>query len=263
MSFDRARALEVALVAAKASGQILRERVDSIREVRTKKSPVDLVTDVDVASEQQVLATLLDAFPAHSVVGEESGTRTGSDPRFRWFVDPLDGTTNYAHGFPFYCVSIGLEVDGALALGVVYSPSLEELFVAEAGRGATLNGRPIRVSSIANLGDGLLATGFPYERAEFPKALKSFEVMSMHCQAVRRAGSAALDLCYVACGRLDGFWEHRVQPWDLAAGALIVTEAGGQVSTTDGGPFDVEAGQVMASNGTVHREMTETLAGVD
>jgi len=263
VGFDTGRAREVALVAARASGQILRERVDSIREVRTKKSAVDLVTDVDVASEQQVLATLLEAFPGHSVIGEEGGTRTGSDPRFRWFVDPLDGTTNYAHGFPFFCVSIGLEVDGELALGVVYSPCMEELFVAEAGQGATLNGRRITVSSITNLRDGLLATGFPYDRAEFPKALKSFEVMSMHCQAVRRAGSAALDLCYVACGRLDGFWEHRVQPWDLAAGALIVTEAGGQVSTTDGGRFDVEAGQVLASNGTVHAEMTRNLAGID
>lgn len=235
--------------------------MDSIREVR-HKSAVDIVTDVDVQSEQQVYAALSAAFPSHSVVGEEGGARSGSDPRFRWFVDPLDGTTNYTHGFPFFCVSIGLEVEGQLVLGVVYSPCLDELFVGEAGHGATLNGQRIAVSSVGDLRLSLLATGFPYDRSEFPKALKSFETLSMHCQAVRRAGSAALDLCYVACGRLDGYWEHRVMPWDLAAGALIVTEAGGQVSTTDGAPFDVEAGQVLASNGAVHGAMTNALAGV-
>jgi myo-inositol-1(or 4)-monophosphatase len=261
LGLDRDRAREVAVAAARASGEILRDRVDSIREVR-HKSAVDLVTDVDVASEQQVVATLLAAFPTHSVIGEEGGAHVGSDPRFRWFVDPLDGTTNYAHGFPFFCVSIGLEVGGKLALGVVHSPSLDELFVGEAGYGASLNGRPIQVSEIGDLHQGLLATGFPYDRAQFPRALRSFEALSMQCQAVRRAGSAALDMCYVACGRLDGYWEHRVMPWDLAAGAVIVTEAGGQVSKTDGAAFDVEAGQVLASNGAVHEAITDALAAI-
>jgi myo-inositol-1(or 4)-monophosphatase len=238
----------------------LRQRVDSIREVR-HKGLVDIVTDVDLQAEHEVCTRLVSAFPTHSILAEEGGARDGSDSRYRWIVDPLDGTTNYAHGFPFFCVSIGLEVDGRLTLGVVYSPSLDELFVAEAGRGATLNDRPIHVSQTDELGQALLATGFPYARAEFPRALRSFEVMSLQSQAVRRAGSAALDLCYVACGRLDGYWEHAVSPWDVAGGALIVLEAGGVVTRTDGSPFSVEDGQVLASNGRVHQPMAAALAG--
>lgn len=235
--------------------------MDSIREIR-HKGAVDIVTDVDVESEQQVCSTIQSAFPTHTVVGEEGGARVGSDPRFRWLVDPLDGTTNYAHGFPFFCVSIGLEVEGALVLGAVYSPCLDELFVAEVGKGGSLNGRPIHVSAVDDLLGGLLATGFPYDRTLFPRALRSFEALSMRSQAVRRAGSAALDLCYVACGRLDGYWEHTVNAWDLAAGVLMVSEAGGQVSTLDGGPFDIESGQVLASNRSIHAAMSEVLAGI-
>jgi myo-inositol-1(or 4)-monophosphatase len=260
-AFDVALAREVGVHAARSAGDLLRRRVDSIREVR-HKSAVDIVTDVDLLSEQQVCATLLATFPTHTILGEEGGARPGSDPRFRWIVDPLDGTTNYAHGFPFFCVSIGLEVEGRLTLGVAYDPSLDELFVAEAGRGATVNGRPIRVSSTTELPQALLATGFPYERAEFPRALKSFEVLSLQSQAIRRAGSAVLDLCYVACGRLDGYWEHRVKPWDLAAGALMVTEAGGSVTATDGSAFSVDGGQVLATNGQLHTAMTSALAGL-
>src|SRR5918911_1343362 len=162
---DLARAREVAVEAARASGEILRSRVDSIREIR-HKSAVDIVTDVDVQSEHEVSARLLKAFPTHSILGEEGGARMGSEARYRWIVDPLDGTTNYAHGFPFFCVSIGLEVDGRMVLGVAYAPSLDELFVAEAGRGATVNDRPMRVSTTAELPLALLATGFPYDRAE-------------------------------------------------------------------------------------------------
>src|SRR5437588_3954109 len=235
--------------------------MDSIREIR-HKSAVDIVTDVDLQSEHEILTALLKAFPTHAVLGEEGGARSGSDPRYRWIVDPLDGTTNYAHGFPFFCVSIGLEVEGRLMLGVVYAPGFDELFVAEAGRGAVVNDRPIQVSSTRDLSQALLATGFPYDRAEFPRALKSFEVLSMHSQAVRRAGSAVLDLCYVACGRLDGYWEHHVKPWDIAAGALIVVEAGGTVTATDGSPFKVEGGQVLASNALLHASMTSTLTGL-
>jgi myo-inositol-1(or 4)-monophosphatase len=259
--FSLAPARDVAIAAARASGQLLLERMDSIREVR-HKGAVDIVTDVDVQSEQLVSSIVLGAFPEHTIVGEEGGERAGGDGRFRWYVDPIDGTTNYAHGFPFFCVSIGFEVDGELALGVVYSPSLDELFVGEVGQGATLNGRPIRVSGVSDLHQGLLATGFPYDRTLFPRALKSFEVMSMRSQAVRRAGSAALELCYVACGRLDGFWEHRVMPWDLAAGAVIVAEAGGQISTTEGSPWRVDAGQILASNSIVHADIVSALAGV-
>ncbi|HEV7664520.1 MAG TPA: inositol monophosphatase family protein [Chloroflexota bacterium] len=250
-------AREVGIEAALAAGQVQRTRIDSIGEIR-HKSAVDIVTDVDVQSEREITQILHAAFPTHSILAEESGARAG-DPRFRWIVDPLDGTTNYAHGFPFFCVSIGLEVDGQLTLGVVYAPLLDELFVAEAGGGATLNGRPIRVSAVDELSQALLATGFPYARAEFPRALKSFEVVSLRSQAVRRAGSAALDMCYVACGRLDGYWEHAVQPWDLAAGVVLVSEAGGTLSATDGSPFSIDANQVLASNGLLHGVLAGTL----
>jgi myo-inositol-1(or 4)-monophosphatase len=209
-----------------------------------------------------VCSAILAAFPSHAILGEEGGARAGTDPRYRWIVDPLDGTTNYAHGFPFFCVSIGLEVDRHLALGVAYAPSLDELFVAEAGRGATLNDRPIHVSSIDQLTQALLATGFPYDRALFARALRSFELVSLESQAVRRAGSAVLDLCYVACGRLDGYWEHEVRPWDVAAGALIVLEAGGSVTAPDGSAFDVDSGQVLATNGLLHSALAGTLAGL-
>ena len=258
---DLARAREVAVDAARAAGEILRSRVDSIREIR-HKSAVDIVTDVDVQSEHEVSARLLKAFPTHSILGEEGGARIGSEARYRWIVDPLDGTTNYAHGFPFFCVSIGLEVDGRMVLGVAYAPSLDELFVAEAGGGATVNDRPIRVSTTAELPQALLATGFPYDRAEFPRALKSFELLSLRSQAVRRAGSAVLDLCYVACGRLDGYWEHHVRPWDLAAGSLMVVEAGGAVTATDGSDFSVDGGQVLATNGVLHASLAATLVGL-
>jgi myo-inositol-1(or 4)-monophosphatase len=258
---DLALARHVAVRAARSAGDLLRRRVDSIREVR-HKSAVDIVTDVDVQSEQEVTATLLATFPTHAILGEEGGARPGSDARFRWIIDPLDGTTNYAHGFPFFCVSIGLEVEGRLTLGVAYAPSLDELFVAEAGRGATVNDRPIHVSSTSDLKQALLATGFPYDRAEVPRAMKSFEVLSLKSQAIRRAGSAVLDLCYVACGRLDGYWEHHVEAWDMAAGGLMVIEAGGGITATDGSRFSVDGGQVLASNGHLHAALTSTLAGL-
>ena len=261
LDLDLFRAREVGIEAARSAGGLLRRRVDSIREVR-HKSAVDIVTDVDIESEQEVCTRLQEAFPTHTILGEEGGVRGGSDTRFRWIVDPLDGTTNYAHGFPFFCVSIGLEVEGRLMLGVAYAPSLDELYVAEAGHGALLNDRPIQVSATTELSQSLLATGFPYDRAQFPRALKSFEVMSLRSQAVRRAGSAVLDLCYVACGRLDGYWEHVVKPWDIAAGALMVLEAGGTVTATDGSAFRVEDGQVLASNGRLHESMLSTLAGL-
>ena len=258
---ELSRARTVAVDAARSAGALLLRRIDSIREVR-HKSAVDLVTDVDLQSEHEVCATLLAAFPNHTILGEEGGARAqaGSDPRFRWIVDPLDGTTNYAHGFPFFCVSIGLEVEGELSLGVVYAPSLDELFVAERGRGATLNGQPIQVSATDRLQDALLATGFPYERNLLARALRSFDALCFKSQAVRRAGSAALDLCYVACGRLDGYWEHQVKPWDLAAGALLVIEAGGTISRVDASSFDVDGGEVLASNRALHTQLVSALA---
>jgi myo-inositol-1(or 4)-monophosphatase len=259
---DRARVREVGVRAAREAGQLLRERIGSIREVR-HKGVVDLVTDVDVASEHLVSAAIREAFPTHTILGEEGGSHGGDDTRFRWLVDPLDGTTNYTHGFPLFSVSIGFEVEGELEFGVVYAPCQEELYVAEAGLGATLNDQPLHVSDVQDLRQAMLATGFPYDRsAALTRALRSFEVLSFRSQAVRRVGSAALDLCYVACGRFDAYWEHIVRPWDLAAGVLIVREAGGLVSATDGSAFDVDGGQVLASNRVVHPAMLEALAGI-
>lgn len=259
---DLSRIREVGTGAARAAGELLASRIDSIREVR-HKGVVDLVTDVDLASEQLVSRAILDAFPTHTILGEEGGTLGGSDRRFRWLVDPLDGTTNYTHGFPMFCVSIGFEFEGALRFGAVYAPYVDELFVAESGCGATLNGEPIRVSKVDELRQAMLATGFPYDRdAPLARALRSFEAMSIRAQAVRRVGSAALDLCYVACGRFDAYWEHIVKPWDLGAGALIVSEAGGQLTACDGSPFGVDGGEVLATNTRLHAAMLESLAGV-
>jgi myo-inositol-1(or 4)-monophosphatase len=261
-AYDAARVREVGVAAARAAGELLRSRVDSIQEVR-HKGVVDLVTDVDVASEHLVSKAILDVFPSHTILGEEGGTLGGSDTQFRWLVDPLDGTTNYTHGFPLFCVSIGFEVDAELRFGAVYAPCQDELFVAEAGRGATLNGRPIHVSGVTELRQAMLATGFPYDRdGALVRALRSFDLLSHRAQAVRRVGSAALDLCYVACGRFDAYWEHIVKPWDLGAGALIVREAGGHVSMTDGSAFSVDGGQVLTSNGRLHAAMVEALAGI-
>ena len=243
--------------AAQDAGALMRSRIDSVLEVR-HKGLVDLVTEVDVQNERQVAEAILGAFPTHSILGEEGGARAG-DPRYRWIIDPLDGTTNYAHGFPLCCTSIGFEIDGELTLGVAYAPMQDELFVAMQGEGAWLNDRRIGVSETTELRQAMIATGFPYDRAELPRALRSFEALSFQAQAVRRVGSAVLDLCYVACGRFDAYWEHHVQPWDLAAGALIVKEAGGELSGTDGSPFGVENGQVLATNGHLHATMTELL----
>jgi myo-inositol-1(or 4)-monophosphatase len=258
---DLERVREVGVAAARSAGELLRSRIDSIREVR-HKGAVDLVTDVDLESEQRVCSAVSAAFPSHTILGEEGGHLGGDDTRYRWLVDPLDGTTNYAHGFPVFCVSIGFEVEGRLRFGVVYAPCQNELYVAEAGRGATLNERPLQVSGVDDLRQAMVATGFPYDHAALPRALRSFEVMSARSQAVRRVGSAALDLCYVACGRFDAYWEHVVRPWDLAAGALIVLEAGGQLSATDGSPFDVDGGQVLASNRRLHPSLIDALAGI-
>lgn len=256
---DLCRARDVAVEAAAAAGVVLQERAHSIREIR-HKGAVDIVTDVDLQSELLVREMILSHFPTHTIVGEEGGAVLGSASAFRWHVDPLDGTTNYAHGFPFFCVSISLEVAGELQLGVVFDPTRDEMFVGVRAQGATLNGNTMRVSTVDRLGDGLLATGFPYDHRYFPRALQSFETMSYRSLAVRRAGSAALDLCYVACGRLDGYWERSVNSWDVAAGIVLVTEAGGCVTRPDGEPFVVDCGEVLASNGTLHSDMVVALA---
>ncbi|HET6369571.1 MAG TPA: inositol monophosphatase family protein, partial [Nitrospiria bacterium] len=185
---------------------------------------------------------------------------SGGNSPYRWIIDPLDGTTNYAHGFPCFCVSIGLEHEGNVLLGVVYDPIRSELFYAERGKGATLNGRRIRVSSTFSLSRSLLVTGFAYDiRISQENNIDHFTRFSMRSQGVRRTGSAALDLCYVASGRFDGFWEMKLHPWDVAAGSLIVKEAGGEISTFSGDPFYIDSKEILATNGKIHREMIAVL----
>jgi myo-inositol-1(or 4)-monophosphatase len=229
-----------------------------------KKGAIDLVTEMDLEIERAFRAMIAERFPTHAVLGEEfeeSGDRAART-RFCWVLDPIDGTTNYAHGLPIFCASLALEIDGVAVVGAVYDPNRHELFTAEKDHGAWLNGAPLRVSSAAQLLDSLLVTGFHYDiHHDSSELIGLFGEFISRARAVRRLGSAALDLCYVAAGRFDAFWEHKLQPWDVAAGALIVQEAGGQVTTVDGGPFASRAGSVLASNGHIHAAMLETIAG--
>lgn len=228
------------------------------REI-TYKGEVNLVTEMDTRSEQAVVETLLAAYPGHGIIAEEE-TKIRNESGFTWIVDPLDGTTNYAHGYPCFSVSIALEHAGELVLGVVYDPMREELFSAEKGKGAYLNERQIRVSSVDSLIAGLLATGFPYDRKVSEKNnMNYFHELLMASQEVRRDGSAALDLCYVASGRFDGFWELKLKPWDVAAGSLIVREAGGRVSDFMGNGSGIHDDEILASNGRIHNRMLEIL----
>ena len=250
---------------ARAAGAILREGHGRAHRPE-RKGRIDLVTEYDRRSEALLVEGIRRRFPGHAILAEESGAHAGeaagaADP-VRWIVDPLDGTTNFAHNYPFFGVSIGVEAEGRPAAGVVYDPVRDELFAAAAGQGATLNGEPIRVSDIARVEDGLLVTGFPYDVREHPgRTLPLFQAFLMRAQAIRRDGSAALNLCYLACGRFDGFWEISLSPWDMAAGTLIVREAGGLVTAYDGGEFHLDGRQILASNGTLHEEMRAIIAG--
>lgn len=227
-----------------------------------KKGVIDLVTEVDREVERMFRALIASRFPAHAVLAEEfeqHGDRQ-REAQYCWVFDPVDGTTNYAHGLPIFCSAAALERNGQPLVGAVYDPSRRELFTAERGVGAWLNGVPLRVSSAGALLDSLLCTGFPYsvhEESEFLLAL--FGEFLRRARAVRRLGSAAIDLCYVAAGRLDGFWEARLNPWDISAGALIVQEAGGRVSDLSGGTFESRHGEILATNGRIHDEMLETV----
>jgi myo-inositol-1(or 4)-monophosphatase len=228
-----------------------------------KKGSIDLVTEVDVACEKMCREMLAERFPDHDVLAEElGGSPPGRAPsRFRWVFDPLDGTTNYAHGLPIYCSSLALEVDGRAEVAAVYDPTRRELFTGERGEGSYLNGRALRVSQTETLIDSLLVTGFPYTVHEYGGELvELFGYFLGRARAVRRLGSAALDLCYVAAGRFEAFWEQHLKPWDVAAGALIVEEAGGRVTGMDNGRFDPAAAHLIASNGHVHREVVDTIA---
>ncbi|MBA2303002.1 MAG: inositol monophosphatase [Acidobacteria bacterium] len=228
-----------------------------------KKGTIDLVTETDREIERDFRALIAERFPDHEVLGEEFSTPADRAriPEFCWVFDPIDGTTNFAHGLPIFCSSLALEIGGEAVVGAVYDPNRRELFCAERGAGAWLNGRPLRVSAAEQLIDSLLCTGFPYTVQQKPEELVGlFAHFLALSRAVRRLGSAAIDLCYVAAGRLDGFWEMQLGPWDIAAGALIVQEAGGCVSTTDGGPFESRRGNILATNGRVHDRMVDAIA---
>jgi len=226
-----------------------------------KKGRIDLVTEFDRRSEALIVARIRERFPAHAILAEESGAAGASGARVRWLCDPLDGTTNYAHNYPFFCVSIGVEVEGAMAAAAVYDPVRDELFAAAAGLGATLNGAPIHISRIADVEAALLVTGFPYDVREHPERhVPLFQEFLLRAQGVRRDGSAALNLCYVAMARFDGMWEGNLSPWDVAAGTLVVREAGGVVSGYDGEPFRLDGRRLVAANPALHAKLLAVVA---
>jgi len=254
--------LDIAVEAARIAGRYQQYRFESALNV-TLKGDKDLVTEIDRESERLIVGHLLSSFPDHGIVAEEGVYRQGPAP-FRWIIDPLDGTTNYAHGFPWFCVSIGLESEGELLSGVIYNPMHDELFTASKGGGAFLNGHRLHVSARHPLRNTLLGTGFPYDCASDPaNNFGNFIAFQKAARGIRRAGAAALDLAYVAAGRLDGFWELKLKPWDVAAGALMVSEAGGAVTTFDGTAYDIFNHRIVASNGRIHDEMLAMLAQSD
>jgi myo-inositol-1(or 4)-monophosphatase len=249
---------DLAARVARKAGQVLQKRLGRTKRI-DYKGAVNLVTEMDFLSEKIIVSEIRKQHPDHGFLAEEKARKQTLSP-YRWIIDPLDGTTNYAHGYPLYGVSIALERQGEIVLGVVYDPSRDELFVAQEGKGARLNGRRIRVSSVRELSRSLLATGFPYDLRDNPvNNFDHFQNFAYRVHAVRRSGSAALDLCYVAAGRFDGFWEMKLGPWDLAAGSLMVREAGGKVSDFQGRPLGLDGSCVLASNGQIHGEMIKVL----
>jgi myo-inositol-1(or 4)-monophosphatase len=252
--------LELAIEAALDAGRFLKMNVGKVKTVEHKQGQeTNLVTEIDKGAEERIIRKIKQRYGDHDFLGEESGSAQ-STSEYKWIIDPLDGTTNYTHGLPIFCVSIGLEVRGELALGVVYDPNLDELFKAEKGKGAFLNGRPIRVSRTDKLIESLVVTGFPYDvRTNADRLVRHFANFLKEAQAVRRLGSAALDLCYVAAGRFDGFWEASLNPWDMAAGVLILEEAGGKFTDLRGFPSTIYKKELLATNGLIHGRMVDVL----
>lgn len=253
--------LNFALDTARDAGRVLLEKFGRIEKI-TKKGDINLVTEADLASEKLIVERIKSHFPRHAILAEEAGNAvvTGDEGGHKWIIDPLDGTTNYAHGYPCFCVTIALEYRDEIVIGVTYDPTRDELFAAEKGRGATLNGKAIRVSGTEMLGDALLVTGFPYDIRQRKDSTRHLTEFLLTSRGVRRDGSAAIDLAYVACGRFDGFWEEGLNPWDVAAGTLLITEAGGVVSNYDGSAFNIYSPPICTSNGLIHNEMLSVLA---
>ncbi len=250
---------QVALRAARAAGTVHRARLNKI-SFKGKTSFLDLVTEADGEAEAAVIGIISRAFPSHAILSEEGGG-VEQPSEHRWIIDPLDGTTNFAHGYPHFCVSIGYERRGRVELGVILDAPRKELFVARRGQGASLNGQPIVVSRAPKLGASLLATGFPYDRAARRRFYLTFwEALMTRVHGVRRTGSAALDLAWVACGRMDGFWEFGLKPWDVAAGSLLVQEAGGRVTNMDGTRLSLSGGAILATNGRLHRQLMNVIS---
>lgn len=252
--------LNFAIETAREAGQILLEKFGRKIAV-SKKGDINLVTEADLASEKHIIEKIKSRYPKHSILAEESGEAVlDGDSVWKWIIDPLDGTTNYAHGYPCFCVTIALEHEGQIVVGVTFDPTRNELFSAERGQGANLNGRPIRVSETEKLSEALVVTGFPYnfsDEKDFERHLTNFLLKS---RGVRRDGSAAIDMAYVACGRFDGFWEEGLNPWDVAAGTLLIEEAGGQISYYDGSKFSIYKPPICSSNGLIHAEMLQVLS---
>ena len=254
--------LNIAVKAARRAGSLInRALLEGGLEIRAKNRN-DFVTQVDRAAEQAIIDVIRRAYPEHSFVAEESGASAGARPEFQWVIDPLDGTTNYIHGFPQYCVSIALEHKGVLTQAVVYDPAKNELFTASRGRGAYLDDRRMRVSKCAQLADALVGTGFPFkELARIDLYMRQLRTLMGACAGVRRAGAAALDLAYVAAGRLDAFWEMGLSRWDMAAGALLIQEAGGLVSDLDGKAGFLDSGDIAAATPKVLPQLLDALRG--
>jgi myo-inositol-1(or 4)-monophosphatase len=245
---------------ARGAGDILRRNYGRRQQIHFK-GEIDLVTEVDRESERFILGRIRETFPDHGILSEESPEHSSRSP-YRWIVDPLDGTTNYAHGYPCFCVSVAVEREGKTAAGVVYDPLLDESFTAAPGSGAFRNGERIAVSETTDLRKSLLATGFAYDvKVSKDNNFDYFRAFVFTGQAIRRDGSAALDLCYLACGRFDGFWELKLKPWDTAAGLLILREAGGIATRLDGSAYDIHQPDLLASNGRIHDRMIEVLQG--
>ncbi len=253
---------DFAISIAREAGALLKDRFKEKHKI-DYKGEIDIVTEADRMSEEVLISKISRRFPDHSILSEEAAEIERAS-RYRWVIDPLDGTTNYAHGFPMFCVSIALEKDGQIITGVIYNPVSDELFVAGKGEGAFLDGCRISVSGTTQISESLLATGFPYDIRRDPNNnINYFSGMALKAQAIRRAGSAALDLAYTAAGRFDGFWELKLHPWDTAAGWLLVSEAGGVVTDISGGDYYIDSPSILASNGKIHDDMIRTLDGID